>query len=126
MKKCISLFMTLIVVFLFSACAKQDDYSDETKKITMDVYNCLSEGDSEKLKSLFCENTRNSPDFDRKVQDFMDGIGGCISSGNVDGYHYDVASRRRDKGTDFGDYDFLQTLGMIDNITDNNGINYHQ
>ena len=59
--------MTVIVVFLFSACAKQDDYSDETKKITMDVYNCLLEGDSEKLKSLFCENTRNSPDFDQMV-----------------------------------------------------------
>lgn len=126
MKKSFVVFMTVIVIFLFSACVKHEDYSDETKRITMDVYDCLLEGDSEKLKSLFCEKTRNSPDFDRKVQDFMDGIGGCISSGNVDGYHYDVASRRRDKGTDFGDYDFLQTLGMIDNITDNNGINYHQ
>lgn len=87
--------MTVIVIFLFSACVKHEDYSDETKRITMDVYDCLLEGDSEKLKSLFCENTRNSPDFDRKVQDFMDGIGGCISSGDVNEYHYDVASRRK-------------------------------
>ena len=60
MKKSFVVFMTVIVIFLFSACVKHEDYSDETKRITMDVYDCLLEGDSEKLKSLFCEKTRNS------------------------------------------------------------------
>ena len=126
MKKSFVVFMTVIVIFLFSACVKHEDYSDETKRITMDVYDCLLEGDSEKLKSLFCEKTRNSPDFDKKVQDLMDGIGGCITSGDVEGYRYNVPIRERDKGTDFGDYDFLQTIGRIKNITDNNGTTYQE
>lgn len=114
----------IIISLIISGCTSYSGYSDETKKITMSVYDCLLEGDSEKLKSLFCENTRNSPGFDEKVQDLMNGIGGRISSGDVDGYHYDVPIRERNKGTDYGDYDFLQSLGMIDDIIDSNGIEY--
>ena len=84
MKIIIVLFMTVIVVFSFSACAKQNNYEEETKQMTMDVFDCLLNGDSKKLKSLFCENTRNSPDFDQKVQAFMDGIVLKLSDGETE------------------------------------------
>ena len=127
MKRRIRQVLSFSVVFLFllSGCFfHYTSYQDETQQVTMDVYNCLLEGDKEKLKGLFSEYAQNDPLFDQKVDDFMNAIGGKIVSGDVDKYHYDVGCRERNVGTPAGEYDYLQAVGKIDNVTDANNYQY--
>lgn len=124
LKSIFCLFLCVVLMVSVCACSSADDYVSVTKENLLEVYNCLLEGDKEKLKGMLCEALQNEDDVDEQIDAFMEGIGGEIKSGDTDDCVIGSTSRSRDYGENFGEWTSLYAFAEMHNIVDNNNEEY--
>ena len=90
---CIAIFVISIILTLLSGCnsklsSPQNPLGDKSKaaeEIGEEVMSCLKSGDAVSLKAMFCDELKNSDDFDAKIDEVMGFIDGEIISYKNDG-----------------------------------------
>ncbi|SCP97353.1 DUF5104 domain-containing protein [Anaerobium acetethylicum] len=80
MKKKIKFMLLVYTLFLLSACSLRKDIHSYQKIETEcdEIVQYLSEDDTEGLKSMFCNMTRSSSEFDKQIQVAMDYFEGKV------------------------------------------------
>ncbi len=56
------------------------DSDIEGEKLSLKLLQYLNENDSDSLKNMFCERTRNSPDFYQEIEDVLEFFEGEVTS----------------------------------------------
>lgn len=126
----ISIILFIVFILTVFGCGETNNKqnyvkneSEEARQALMDVYNCLLQGDKQKLKSVLCVDLQNQNDVDEQIDIFFDNIGGGIKSGNVD--EISIMGLGKTKELYETDrYTIENTLAEMTTIIDNNGEEY--
>lgn len=70
MKKLLTIILLLIITLTVSGCMFiKDKTKSKAYDKSVEIIRCFDEEDSEGLKKLFCEHTRNSSDIDKEIEE---------------------------------------------------------
>ena len=82
MKKCLKIFLILLITLCFSSCQISQyevqglTIKDKTKSACYDksveILRCFDEKDAEGLKSLFCQYSQDNPNISKEIEDAFD------------------------------------------------------
>lgn len=123
-KKIMSVLLCVVMVVQCCGCTHKNsntpdparDYKDYTKNILMSVYDCLLNGDMETIRGMLSEKLRNGAHIDEQINNFIDGIGGCIKFGDKDDYHIDRTGLQKEDNV----YTLIYVHTSIRTVVDNN------
>ena len=81
-KLAVIIAVLLSVSCLMNGCDRfgHIDSGIEGEKLSLKLLQYLSENDSDSLKNMFCERTRNSPDFNQEIEDVLEFFEGEVTS----------------------------------------------
>lgn len=80
MKKIICVLLSAVMFFI-TACSdgsKELSPSSIAKEQATTILDCLKTGETEELKSLFCEDIQNTHDLDKEIADAIEFIDGTV------------------------------------------------
>ena len=80
-KKIICIILSILFSLLsLTACSSEPSPSKIAKKQATAIINCFKTGETDELKSLFCEQVASTHDLDTEIQEAFDFIDGNIIS----------------------------------------------